>query len=127
MKTRFTVSLAILAGVGIGAMAVQGLHAQSKPPVYFIGESDISNPDAFAKEYVPVTMADIKANGGRYVAAGKPTSIEGEPPKSRIVVIAFDSMEKIQAWRNSEAFKDHRKIGDKYAKFRSFVVEGMPQ
>jgi uncharacterized protein (DUF1330 family) len=127
MKSHFTVSLAILAGVGIGAVAVQSLHAQSKSPVYFVGETEISNPDAYAKEYLPLVMADIKANGGRYVAAGKATPLEGEPPKSRIVVIAFDNLEKIQAWRNSEKFKETRKIGDKYAKYRSYAIEGMPQ
>jgi uncharacterized protein (DUF1330 family) len=69
----------------------------------------------------------IKANGGRYIAAGKAIPLDGEPPKSRVVVIAFDSLEKIQAWRNSEAYKDDRKIGEKYAKFRSYAIEGMPQ
>jgi uncharacterized protein (DUF1330 family) len=127
MKSCFTISLAILAGVGIGAVAVQSLHAQSKPPVYFVGETEISNPDAYAKEYLPVVMADIKANGGRYIAAGKATPMEGEPPKSRIAIIAFDSLEKIQAWRSSEAFKEARKIGDKYAKYRSYAIEGVPQ
>jgi uncharacterized protein (DUF1330 family) len=43
------------------------------------------------------------------------------------VVIAFDSLEKIQAWRSSEAFKEARKIGDKYAKYRSYAIEGVPQ
>ena len=127
MKSRFTISLAILAGVGIGAVAVQSLHAQNKPPVYFVGETEISNPDAYAKEYLPVVMADIKANGGRYIAAGKATPLEGEPPKTRIVVIAFDSLEKIQAWRSSAAFKEARTIGDKYAKYRSYALEGMAQ
>ena len=127
MKSRFTISLAILAGVGIGAVAVQSLHAQNKPPVYFVGETEISNMDAYAKEYLPVVMADIKANGGRYIAAGKATPLEGEPPKTRIVVIAFDSLEKIQAWRSSAAFKEARKIGDKYAKYRSYALEGVPQ
>ena len=127
MKSHFTVSLAILAGVGIGAVAVQSLHAQSKPPVYFVGETEISNPDAYAKEYLPLVMADIKANGGRYVAAGKATPLEGEPPKTRIAVIAFDSLEKIQAWRNSKEFKETRKIGDKYAKFRAYAIDGIPQ
>ena len=127
MKSQFTVSLAILAGVGIGAVAVQSLHAQSKPPVYFVGETEISNPDAYAKEYLPLVMADIKANGGRYVAAGKATPLEGEPPKTRIAVIAFDSLEKIQAWRNSKEFKETRKIGDKYAKYRSYAIDGVPQ
>jgi uncharacterized protein (DUF1330 family) len=127
MKSDFTVSLAILAGVGIGAVAVQSLHAQSKPPVYFVGETEISNPDAYAKEYLPLVMADIKANGGRCVAAGRATPFEGEPPKTRIVVIAFDSLEEIQAWRNSEKFKEARKIGDKYAKYRSYAIDGVPQ
>jgi uncharacterized protein (DUF1330 family) len=127
MKSRFTISLAILAGVGIGVVAVQSLHAQSKPPVYFISETDISDPEGYAKEFLPRTMAAIKAGGGRYVAAGKATPLEGEPPKTRVAVIAFDSLEAIQAWRNSEAFKEGRKIGEKYAKFRAFAIEGAPQ
>jgi hypothetical protein len=81
MKSHFTVSLAIPVGVGIGAVAVQNLDAQSKPPVYFVGETEISNLDAYAKEYLPFVIKDIKANGGRYVAAGKATPLEGEPPK----------------------------------------------
>ncbi len=36
-------------------------------------------------------------------------------------------MEKIEAWYNSTEYKEARKIGDKYAKFRSFAVEGLPQ
>ena len=127
MKTYCTVALAMLAGVAIGGLAVQGLHAQAKPPVYYIAENDVTNADAYAKEYVPRAQDLIKANGGRYVAAGKATPLEGEPPKSRVVVLAFDSMEKIHAWRNSAEFKEHRKIGDKYAKFRSYAIEGSPQ
>ena len=46
MKSRFTISLAILAGVGIGAVAVQSLHAQNKPPVYFVGETEFAAKDA---------------------------------------------------------------------------------
>ncbi len=30
MKTRYTVALTLLAGIAIGAAAVQGLHAQAK-------------------------------------------------------------------------------------------------
>ena len=33
MKTCFTVALSILAGIAIGAVAVQHLHAQAKPRV----------------------------------------------------------------------------------------------
>jgi heme-degrading monooxygenase HmoA len=50
-----------------------------------------------------------------------------DPPKPRVAVIAWDNMEKLQAYRNSAEFKEIRPIGDKYAKFRGFTVEGLPQ
>jgi hypothetical protein len=33
-------------------------------------------------------------------------------------------MEKIQAWRKNPEYIELRKTGEKYAKFRSFAVEG---
>ena len=128
MRTRYAVALAIVAGFGLGAITVQTLHAQAKPPIYYIAEIDVTNLDAYTKEYAPKAQALIKASGGRLLAAGqKVTSIEGAPPKPRVAVQVWDSMEKIQAWRNSAEFKDIRKVGEKYAKFRSFTVEGLPQ
>jgi len=75
------------------------------------------------------TQALIKAAGGRFLAIGmgtKVTAFDGEAPK-RIVVQAWDGIEKIQAWRAEPEYLELRKIGDKYAKFRSFAVEGLPQ
>ena len=128
MKTQYMVTLAVIAGFGLGAVTVQGLHAQAKPPVYYIAEIDVTNLDAYVKEYAPIAQAGIKKAGGRLLAAGqKVTALEGQPAKQRVAVQVWDSMEKIQAWRNSAEFKEARKIGDKYAKFRAFTVEGLPQ
>jgi uncharacterized protein (DUF1330 family) len=128
MKTRYTVTLAMLAGFGLGAAAVQGLHAQAKPPVYQITEIDVLNQEAYLKDYAPKAQAVIKGAGGKFLAAGgKTTTIEGEPPKSRIVLQQWDSVEQIQAYRNSAAFKELLPIREKLAKFRAFVVEGTPQ
>jgi uncharacterized protein (DUF1330 family) len=128
MKASYKIALAMLAGVAIGAAAVQGLHAQAKPPVYYIAEIDVSNPEAYGKEYAPQAQATIKAAGGRILAAGaKPVGFDGEAPKSRVVVQLWDSVEKIQAWRNSPEYKAIRPIGEKYAKFRSFAIEGLAQ
>ncbi len=128
MKTRYTLALAIIAGFGLGAAAVEGLHAQAKPPVYYIAEIEVTNLDAYRKEYAPKAQALIKKHGGRFLAAGeKVTAIEGQPPKTRVALQVWDSMEKIQAWRNSAELKELRKIGDKYAKFRAYTVEGLPQ
>jgi hypothetical protein len=33
----------------------------------------------------------------------------------------------VTAWHNSAEYKENRAIGDKYAKFRFAVVEGLPQ
>jgi len=128
MKTRYTVTLAMLAGFGLGAVAVQGLHAQAKPPIYYVAEIDVSNIDAYTKEYAPLAQASIKAAGGRLLAAGQNvTSVEGAPPAKRVAIQVWDSMEKVHAWRNSAEYKKAREIGDRYAKFRSFTVEGIPQ
>jgi hypothetical protein len=36
MKAPHVIGLSMLAGVALGATAIQGLHAQAKPPVYVI-------------------------------------------------------------------------------------------
>jgi uncharacterized protein (DUF1330 family) len=128
MKTRYTVALAMLAGFGLGAVAVQGLHAQAKSPVYQITEIEMLDATAYVRDYVPRAQAAIKGAGGRFLAAGgKVTGIEGDPPKARVAVIAWDSAEQAQAYRNSAAFKELMPLRDKLAKFRAFLVEGQPQ
>ena len=132
MKTKYAVPLAVVLGFGLGAVAIEGLHAQAKPPVYVVTEIDVTNPDAYAKEYAPKAQALIKSLGGRFLAVGgaattigKVTAFDGEAPK-RVVVQVWDSMEKIQAWRANPEYLELRKTGEKYAKFRSFAVDGLP-
>jgi uncharacterized protein (DUF1330 family) len=128
MKTLYTAAFAMLTGAAIGALAVQGLHAQTKPPAYVVSEIEITDMDAYQKEYAPIAQALIKAAGGHLLAAGQNiVSFEGAPPKTRVSINRFDSMEAAQIWRNSSQYKEARKVGDKYAKFRAFAVEGFPQ
>jgi uncharacterized protein (DUF1330 family) len=128
MKTHYTIALAMLAGFGLGTVAVEGLHAQAKPPVYQVTEIEILNTEAYATDYIPKAVAAIKAAGGKFlVAGGKTTALEGEPPKSRIVIQEWDSVEKIKAYRESAAFKELQPLRDKLAKFRTYAVEGIVQ
>jgi uncharacterized protein (DUF1330 family) len=127
MKTWVSVALSMLAGIGLGAVGVAGIHAQARPPIYYVAEIEVTNLDGYLKEYVPRDQANIKAFGGRILAAGtKVATIEGDPPKSRVAVLAWDSIEKIQTWRDSAQAKEIRAVGHKYAKFRAFTVEGLP-
>jgi uncharacterized protein (DUF1330 family) len=128
MKTSYALALAVAAGFGLGVTAVEGLRAQSKPPVYVVTEIAVTNLDAYVKEYSPLAQAGIKNGGGKILAAGQNvTALEGAPPTNRVAIQQWDSLEKAQAWRNSADFKKAREVGDKYAKFRSFAVEGVPQ
>jgi len=134
MRTHATVALAMMAGVGIGAGAVQVLHAQAQPPVYYVAEIDVTNAEGYSKEYVPKAQALIRSHGGRILAAGgtgggttgKVTTLEGDAPK-RVVVQQWESMAKLQAWRSDQEFVAHRKVGEQFAKFRSFAIEGSAQ
>ena len=77
MKTSYVVGLTLVAGVAMGAGAVQVLHAQAKPPVYMIAINEVSNPEGYAKEYAPLAMKSIKDQGGVYIAAGQGVQVTG--------------------------------------------------
>ena len=126
MNVRVKVVLALVAGFGFGAVSVQTLHAQAKPPAYVISEIEVTNPDAYAKEYVPLANKALADSGQKRLASGGRTiALAGTPPASRVVVSVFDSLEKAQAAYGSAAYLEARKIGDQYGKLRIFAVEGI--
>lgn len=125
MKTRNAVALAMLAGIGMGALGVHRLQAQTKPPVYMIGLVDVSNAAGYAKEYAPPAQASIKAHGGVILAAGPGTVIEGSPPGTRFVILRWDSLEQLKGWRYSPEYMAAHKLGEKYAKFTVVAVNGV--
>jgi uncharacterized protein (DUF1330 family) len=131
MKTYFGVGLGMIAGTVLGAAAVTGLNAQAKPTVYLVTEIDVTNPQAYGKDFAPMAQASIKKAGGRLIAIGgaggagaKPvTALEGTPPK-RLVIQAWDSLDQLKAWYTGADYRAALKIGEKYATFRRFAVEG---
>ena len=91
MKTYVTTGLALIAGFGLGAVSIDVLHAQAKPPVYVIAEIDVSNVDAYMKQYVPKAQELVKKNGGRLLAAANVKGLEGKPP-TRVAIQQWESM-----------------------------------
>ena len=125
MKTNYKLAITLVAGVVIGGAAVQGLHAQAKPPVFYVAEINVTNIDAYTKEYATKAVALAKASGAKFLAAGQnAVAFDGEAP-SRVVVQQWESMDKVKAWRNSPEYLENRKIGEQYAKFRAFAIEGV--
>ena len=127
MKTYYTVGLSMLAGIGIGAVAMQTLHAQGKPPVYVVTEIAVRNIPGYVNEYAPRAQESIKKAGGKILAASlNVTQLEGPAP-ARVVIQVWDSPEQIAAWAHGSDYDKIRKIGERYAIFRSFAVEGLPR
>ena len=120
-------TVSMLVSFALGAFTFQRVNAQAKPPVYFVVENEISDVQGYLKEYAARAGDMIKANGGRYLAAGDATTFVGEPPKSRVAIFVFDDLQQIQTWLNSPEYKELRKVGEKYAKFRNYAVPGVPQ
>ena len=133
MRPRLGTAVAILASIAAGGAAVEALHAQTKPPVYFVGEIEVTNTEGYAKEYLPKAREIIKKHGGQLIAAGGAAgggnpviAVDGEPPK-RVVIYRYPSVDAVQAWRNDPAYEQVRKVGEQYAKYHTFAVEGVSQ
>ena len=124
MTKRSTVVLALLAGFGLGAAVVHGVHAQAKPPAYTIAEFEVTDAETF-KKYGDATRTAIPEAGGRFVVrpGAKTHVVNGAPPK-QVAVIQWESLEKGQAFFESDAYKQLVPIRDKGSKFRAFTVEG---
>jgi uncharacterized protein (DUF1330 family) len=122
---KYTVALSMLAGIAVGAVAVQGLHAQSTPKAYVITEIEIINQEA-QNAYLPKVGEVIKSTGGTYLArGGKIVALEGEAPK-RVTIVVYDSLEKAQASRNSPAWTALSDMRNKAIKTKSYVTEALP-
>ena len=126
MNRSIALGLAMLAGVAIGATAVNGLHAQGKSPGAYaiIDISEVTKPDVF-KTLLPKAGPASDAFGGKYIIrTDKITSLDGPPPK-RFVVVGFESVEKAQAWNKSPAQQEVDKLRRQSTDSRVFIVEGM--
>ena len=99
--------------------------------IYLVSEIEVTNPAAYGAEFAPQAQAAIKAAGGRLIAIGgiagagaKPLkAITGTPPK-RVAIQQWDSFDHLNAWFNSEEYQQTLKIGENYATFRRYAVEG---
>jgi uncharacterized protein (DUF1330 family) len=126
MHRNIATGLTLLVGVAIGATAIQGLHAQAKPPTYVVvAIRKINDAAAFKAGVLDKAAAVIAAAGGHFVIrTNKIDSYDGTPPQ-RFVLLQFDSAEQAQAWHNSAAQKEIDAVRTSTTDSLSFVVEGM--
>ena len=62
---------------------------------YVVVEIDLSNPDAYTKEFLPGAGKALAVAGIKFLTrGGKTISIEGASPQKRMVIGQFESLEK---------------------------------
>ncbi|SHN80926.1 DUF1330 domain-containing protein [Bradyrhizobium erythrophlei] len=126
MRSNYKITMVLLAGVAIGAIAVQGLHAQgAKLKAYAVSESEILDASAQAA-YLTVARKALEAANGRSLrtAAGRVVQIEGAPPPKSVGIIEWNSVDEAVAFYKSKAWTDLAPDRDKAVKVtRRYVVE----
>ena len=130
MNARYRIGILMLTCTAAGAIGGRALHGETKPPAYLIGQIDVTDANGYAKEYLPKAREIIKAHGGKLVAAAgaaatgpQVVAVAGAPPK-RVVIYVYPNLEALQAWRNDPAYVKVRAVGEKYATYHTFAVEG---
>ncbi|PYE30544.1 uncharacterized protein (DUF1330 family) [Rhizobium sp. PP-F2F-G38] len=97
----------------------------AEKPAYYISEFEVTDPEGI-KPYSAQVEATFTPFGGRFIVrgGGDIVSLEGSSFEGRMVVIAFDSMEKAKAWYNSPQYEKLRPIRQRSATSRVYIVEG---
>src|SRR5437879_13847276 len=127
MNTKPKIVIALVAGVAIGAAAVQGLHAQAKPKAYTVTELQTVDAKAAADFAKRISEAQTKAGGRNFrTGGGKVVGLEGPPPPQRVAITEWDSLEKAEAFFKSKTWADLAPDRDKALKtIRRYGVEAL--
>lgn len=118
--------MTLFAGIVIGAMALQGIHAQgAKPKAYTIAESETLDKAAQAA-FIPRARKAIEAAHGRALrtVAGSVVRIEGDAAPRSVAIVEWDSVDDAVAFYKSKAWTDLAPERDKGTKtLRRYAVE----
>jgi uncharacterized protein (DUF1330 family) len=126
MKTRYTVALSMIAGVALGGVAMQGVHAQlAAKKAYTVTELETIDEKAAADLARRIWVLQTEAGGRNFrTGGGKVVGMEGPPPPKRVAITEWDNLEKAEAFFKSKAFNDLGPDRDRALKtIRRYAVE----
>jgi uncharacterized protein (DUF1330 family) len=129
MRSQYAVALSLLAGITLGGLSVQGLHAQTKLKAYSIGEIIPIAGATVAPAYLAAARKALAEAGGRSMGTlkGRIFHAEGEAPPASVAMTEWDSADDARAFFQSKAWKDLAPEGEKTAKtIRRYIVEVEP-
>ena len=92
---------------------------------YLIARVNVTNPEAY-ENYKKLAAAAIENHGGRYLArGGRTVTLEGPEESARVVVVAFPSLQKAQAFYESPAYQEAIEARKGAATGQFVIVEGV--
>lgn len=125
MNTTLKVTVALVSGIAIGALAIESLRAQGKPAGFLVAEFEVTDPTGW-KSYQDGVRA-MPSSGGLFLArAAKGASLAGAQPKT-ITIVQFPTFDDAIAFDSSPAYTALKPLRDKSSNWRSYVVEGLPK
>ena len=93
-------------------------------PAYLIARVDVTDPEKY-ESYKERTPAAVAKFGGRFlVRGGDLVTLEGRAETRRIIVIEFPSLQRAQAFYESEDYQAAKKFRDGAAEAQFLAVEG---
>ena len=92
---------------------------------YVIANIQITDPDRYP-EYASRVPRTIERHGGRYLArGGKVEVLEGEWEPQRLVILEFESMERLREWYDSPEYASLKQLREEVTVSQLVVVEGL--
>src|SRR5215218_5852520 len=93
-------------------------------PAYVIAETDITDPEQYAR-YMDASPAAIAAGGGRFVVRGGAVDVlEGDWRPPRLVVLEFDDVDAARGWYDSEQYRATRALREGAGHVNMVLVPG---
>jgi uncharacterized protein (DUF1330 family) len=127
MRETAKVTLALLAGIGIGAVMISAGTAQTAAKqAYIVAEMHVTDPAGFT-EYMRGEPATLTSYHGRVVARALPDMREGTPADGMVTIYAFASAEAANRWYRSPEYAKLLPLRQHSATSRVYFLDGVVQ
>ncbi|MBQ11040.1 MAG: D-fructose-6-phosphate amidotransferase [Planctomyces sp.] len=92
---------------------------------YYIVDLEVTDAGEF-EEYRRLVAPMVANYGGRYVVRGGALeTVEGDWSPNRLVILEFDSMERLKSWYESDEYRPVKAIRHRSAISKAVIVEGI--